>query len=46
MIVIDTDVLSETLRPQPDAAVRHGAGLATRDVDGFEGTEVVVPWEG
>ncbi len=53
MIVLDANVLSETLRPQPDAKVlawleaqSRGASLATRHTRDFTdcGIELIDPW--
>ena len=44
MILLDTNVISELMRPQP--ALAHGASLATRDGADFAdlGIALINPW--
>jgi predicted nucleic acid-binding protein len=48
LIFLDTNVVWETLRKEPDAAVGrvHGGRLATRNVKDFRttGLDLVSPW--
>lgn len=49
MIVLDTDVVSEAMKPEPDAAVAASRGfiVASRDTSPYEavGVTVIDPWK-